>query len=132
MGLEYTDFVYTPRPIEILRRVDFFDIFDINSVLKNTQLNLLMKPLFFVSCVICLLIYYVISSAIIDVTISFTLLFVVVKLYLCLLIDLFILFVCCVLIKIQPASFHQRKGTLKQLKSSETNPLKDSSKIAKM
>ena len=40
----------------------------------------------------------------------FILLFVDVKLFLCLLIDLFI---CCVLIKIQPASFHQRNDTIK-------------------
>ena len=40
-----------------------------------------------------------------------------VKLNLCLLIDLFI---CCVLIEVQPASFHQRKDTLKQPQSSKT------------
>ena len=56
------------------------------------------------------LIYSVIFSAIIDVIVLFILLFVDVKSYLCVLIDLCI---CCVLIKVQPASFHQRKDTLK-------------------
>ena len=29
-------------------------------------------------------------------------------------------------VKVQPATFHQQKDTLKQSKSSKTNPLKDS------
>ena len=40
VGLEYTDFAFTPRPIEILRRVDSFNIFDITSMLTDTQLKL--------------------------------------------------------------------------------------------
>ena len=34
------DFVFTPRPIEILLRVDSFDIFDSTSILTDTQPNL--------------------------------------------------------------------------------------------
>ena len=106
-------------------------MFDIPINLTDTQLNLAETLVYCFFCVIYLLIYYVIVSAIIDVTILFILSFLVVKLYLCLLTDLSI---CCVSIKVQPASFHQRKDTLKQLKSSETKPLgrRQDSKVVKI
>ena len=108
--------------------IDSFDIFDITSILTDTKLNLAETLVY---CFLCYMppnilrnilryyrCYHIIHSNIRGCEIV-------------LLIDFFI---CCVLIKVQPASFHQRKDNSKQRKSSETNPLKvgKKNKVAKI